>query len=147
MRLLSGDPATTEEDNVRVFSVHFGKVLNDMNPTNDSVINGINLQDELKELGLPTEWEEFIIVVTDLTNDKDPGLSNAPPNTFKVATTENLLHLFDFIIEFWEDRLDFIKWHKRQVMLVPKNGDLSDPNKCRGLNLMDISAKVFSSIM
>ena len=79
MRLLSGDPATTDEDNVRVFSVHFGKVLNDTKPTNDSIINEIHLQDALIELDLSPEWAEFIITVTDLTNDKATGLINAPP--------------------------------------------------------------------
>ena len=30
---------------------------------------------------------------------------------------------------------------------VPKSGDLSDPNKWRGVNLMDIGSKVFSSLI
>ena len=32
-------------------------------------------------------------------------------------------------------------------MLVPKSGDVSDPNKWRGVNLMDIGAKVFINMM
>ena len=86
---------------MRVFSVHFGKVLNDMKPTNYSVINEIHLRDALIELDLPPEWTEFIIAVTELTNDKAPGLSNVIPNDFKAITPENMLHLFYFIIEFW----------------------------------------------
>ena len=62
-------------------------------------------------------------------------------------TPENLLHLFNFIIEFWEDRIDFTEWQKGQVVPVPKSGDLSNPNKWRWLNLMDIGYKVFSSMM
>ena len=30
---------------------------------------------------------------------------------------------------------------------VPKSGDLSDPNKWRGVTLMDIGSKIFSSIL
>ena len=41
MILMSGEQETTDEENVKVFSIHFGKVLNDMNPTDDSVINEI----------------------------------------------------------------------------------------------------------
>ena len=37
--------------------------------------------------------------------------------------------------------------HEGQVVPVPKSGDLSDPNKWRGVNLMEIGAKVFSSMM
>ena len=62
-------------------------------------------------------------------------------------TPENLLHLFDFITKFCEDRLDFTEWHEGQVVPVPKSGDLYNPNKRRGVNLMAIGDKVFSSIM
>ena len=62
-------------------------------------------------------------------------------------TPENLIHLLDFIIEFCEDRLDFTEWHEGQVFTVTKSGDLSKPNKWRGVNLMNIGAKVFSSMM
>ena len=62
-------------------------------------------------------------------------------------TPENLIHLFNFIIEFLEDRLDFNEWHEGQVVPFTKSGYLSDPNKWRGVNLVDIDAKVFSSMM
>ena len=40
-----------------------------------------------------------------------------------------------------------MEWHEAQVVPVTKSGDLSDPNKWRGVNLMDIGAKVFISVM
>ena len=58
-----------------------------------------------------------------------------------------MIQLFEFIIEFWEDILDFAEWHEGQVVLVPKSGDLSNPNNRREVNLMDIGEKVFSSMM
>ena len=60
---------------------------------------------------------------------------------------ENLRHHFEFITDFWEDKVDFKVWHEGQVFLEPKSGDLSDPNKWIGVNLMDIGAKVFSSLI
>ena len=71
-------------------------------------------------MDLPPVWAEFTIAVTDITNNKAPGLNNAPPNAFMAMTPENLLHLFGFIIEFWGDRLDFIEWHEGQVFRCPK---------------------------
>ena len=62
-------------------------------------------------------------------------------------TPDNLLHLFDFIIKFWGDRLYFTEWHEGQVVPVTKIGELSDPNKWKGVNLMDIGSKVFISMM
>ena len=67
--------------------------------------------------------------VAKLTNDKAPGLNNVPPNAFKTMSETNLLHHFNFILGFWEDRLDYVEWHEGQVIPVPKSGDLSDPNK------------------
>ena len=60
---------------------------------------------------------------------------------------ENLQHHFNFVTEFWEDRIDFEDWHDGQVVPVPKNGDLSDTNKWRVVNLMDIGAKLFNSLI
>ena len=50
-----------------------------MKPTDDSVINNIQLRDALTELDIPPEWTEFTIEITELTNDKAPGLNNPPP--------------------------------------------------------------------
>ena len=60
---------------------------------------------------------------------------------------ENLKVHFNFILEFWNDNLDFEEWHEVQVVPVPKSGDLLDPNKWRGVNLMDIGSKIFSSLL
>ena len=85
--------------------------------------------------------------MVELTNSKAQGLNGVPPNAFKTMTADNLLHLFDFILEFWGDRLDFVEWCEGQVVPVPKIGDLYNLKKCRGVNLMDIGAKVFSSMV
>ena len=60
---------------------------------------------------------------------------------------ENLKVHFNFILEFWNDNMDFEEWHEGQLVPVPKSGDLSDPNKWRGVNLMDIGSKIFSSLL
>ena len=49
----SGGLVTMDEQNVKVFSIHFWTVLNNMKPTYDSVVNEIQLQDALIELDLP----------------------------------------------------------------------------------------------
>ena len=84
--------------------------------------------------------------VVELTNDKAPGLNNVPPNAFKAMDEDSLLHHFNFIVKFWEDGMDYVEWHEGQVVPVPKCGDLSNPNKWRGVNLMDIGTKVFRSM-
>ena len=99
------------------------------------------------EIYVPLLWTDFINAIQELTNNKTPGLNGVPQNSFKSMSEENLRHNFDFITEFWEDKVNFEEWNERQVVTVPKSGDLSDPNKQRGVNLMDIWAKVFSSLI
>ena len=101
----------------------------------------------MRELDVTPLWSEFICAIKELTNYKAPRLNGVPPNTFKSMLEENIRHHFGFITEFWEDTVDFEEWHEGQVFPVPKNGDLSDPQKWRGFNLMDIVAKVFSSLI
>ena len=60
---------------------------------------------------------------------------------------ENLKARFNFILEFWNDNLDFEEWHKGQVLPAPKSGDLSEPNKWRGVNLLDIGSKIYISLL
>ena len=99
------------------------------------------------ELDDPPLWTEYILAIQELTNEKSPGLNSVPPNAFKSMSEENLRHHFNFITEFWENKVDFEEWHEGQVVPVPKIGDLYDPKKWRGVNLMDICSKVFSSMI
>ena len=81
------------------------------------------------ELDDPPLWKEYICAIQELTNDKSPGINGVPPNAFKSMSEENLRHHFNFITKFLEDKVDSEEWHEGQVVPVPKNGELSDPNK------------------
>ena len=129
MRLPSGQLAENDEENVSVFASHFKRVLNNHKPTDREVINDIESRKVMRELDLPPSWSEFTSAIMELTNNKAPGLNGIPPNAFKLMNKENLQHHFDFITEFWEDRIDFEERHEGQVVTVPKNGDLYDPKK------------------
>ena len=131
MSLPSGDLAETDKENAKVFSQHFGKVLNNNKSINNKVLNDINSREVMNELDVPPSWKEFTVAVKDLTNDKATGLNGVPPNAFKAMSPENLKFHFNFILEFWNDNMDFEEWHKGQLVPVPKSGDLSDPNKWR----------------
>ena len=61
----------------------------------------------MEELDAPPLWTEFILAIQELTNDKSPGINGVPLNSFKYMSEENLCHHFDFITEFWEDKVDF----------------------------------------
>jgi len=90
----------------------------------------------MKELDAPPKWNKFKKEIIELTNDKAPGLNGVPLNAFKAISDKSLRYHFNFIIEFWEGKIDFEEWHEVQVVPVPKSGDLSDPNKWRRVNLV-----------
>ena len=53
----------------------------------------------------------------------------------------------NFFNSYWLEETDFTEWHIGQLVPFLKIGDLSDPNKWRGVTLMDIGSKIFSSIL
>ena len=82
-----------------------------------------------------------------LANGKSPGLNDVPPDAFKALSNQNLDLLHSFFNAYWRGEIDFHELHERQVVPVPKSGDLSDPNKWRDVTLMDMGFKIFSSIL
>jgi hypothetical protein len=51
------------------------------------------------------------------------------------------------VSNFFEGKVDHEGWHKCQCIPVPKQGDLSNPNKLQGIILMDMFSKIFLSVM
>ena len=61
------------------------------------------------------------------------------------TATQRRVH--EYVAAFFEGDTDYEGWHASQCVPVPKSGNLSDPNKWRGVMLMDVCSKIFSSIM
>ena len=147
MRIPLGDLAETDEDNAKVSANHFGKVLNNKKSIHNNVLNNINSRKVMYELDVPPFWKEFTEAANDLINNKASGLNSVPPNASKAMYPKNLKFHFNFILEFWNDNLDFEEWHEGQVVPVTKSGDLLEPKKRRGVTLMDIGSTIFSSLL
>ncbi len=62
-------------------------------------------------------------------------------------TACNLQHVYKHVNNFFLGTADYKQWHRNQCVPVPKSGNLSDPNKWRGVMLMDVCYKIFSSVM
>ena len=96
-----------DEEIAKVFAKHFGKVLNKKKSINNKVLNDINSREVMNELDGTPSWKEFTEAVKDITNNKAPGLNGVPPNAFKEMSPDNLKFHFNFILEFWNDNMDF----------------------------------------
>jgi hypothetical protein len=72
--------------------------------------------------------------VTKLKNEKAPGLTGVPPEAFKAMSPANLRQVHKHANDFFLGNTDHEQWHQSQCIPIPKNGDLSDPNKWQGLS-------------
>jgi hypothetical protein len=82
-----------------------------------------------------------------LKNAKVPGLTRVPPEAFKAMSPANLRHVYKHGNDFFLGNADHEQWHCSLCVPVPKSDNLSDPSKWRGVMLMDICLKIFSSVM
>ncbi|EJK61338.1 hypothetical protein THAOC_18200 [Thalassiosira oceanica] len=98
------------------------------------------------EVDDPLTRDEFERAVNKLKAGKASGLNGVPPEAFKAMDEELRTLVFGYCVRFWEGE-DFRGWQMSQCVPVPKSGDLSNPNKWRGVMLMDVMSKIFSSIL
>ncbi len=130
-----------------VFAPHFQQVYNNHRPVELEFVAHVPQQRTLWELNDPITWKEFTKAVKKLKNAKAAGLTGVPPEAFKAMSTANLCHVYKHCNDFFLGIANHEQWHCSQCVPFPKSGDLSDPNKWRGVMLMDVCSKIFSSVM
>jgi hypothetical protein len=147
MQLPDGTQATNASENMSVFAPHFQQVYSNHCPVDLHFVEQVPQRRTLWELNDPITWEEFIKAVKKLKNAKAAGLTRVPPEAFKAMSTANLRPVYNHCNDFFLGTADHEQLHRSQCVPVPKSGDLSDPNKWRGVMLMDVCSKIFSSVM
>jgi hypothetical protein len=147
MKLKTGDLASTAKENMSVFSLHFHKVLNNLRPVDDSVLELINQKPCHTAIDTPITFREVKGAINKLKKGKAPGLNGIPPEALKAMDDAPRRTVHKHVSDFFEGKTDHEAWQKSQCVPVPKKGDLSDPNKWHGIMLMDMCSKVFSSNM
>ena len=130
-----------------VLGPHFAKVCCANHLVDWPELYEVRQRDVMQEIGQTISWGGLNAAVPKFTNNKATGLKKSLTNAFKGTNNENLTHLLDFFNKYWLEETDFDECHKGQIVPVPKSGDLSDPIKWRGVNLVYIGAKIFSSIL
>jgi len=95
----------------------------------------------------PITFSEVKKSINKLKKGKSPGLNGIPPEALKAMYNSSQRMVHHHICEFFEGTVDHEGWHRSHCTPVPKKSDFSDPNKWRGIMLMDMCSKVFSSVM
>ena len=75
---------------------HLEKVYRNHRPVYWSALQGLLQQTSMLELGTLISWEEVKQALTNLSNEKSPGLNDVPADAFKALDNQNLLTLLDF---------------------------------------------------
>jgi hypothetical protein len=95
----------------------------------------------------PITFDEVNTAINKLKNGKSPGLNGIPPEAYKAMNITIRQQIHEYVAAFFEGDADYEGWHASQCVPVPKSGNLSDPNKWRGIMLMDVCSKIFSSVI
>ena len=76
---------------------------------------------------------------------KSPGSNGISPNAMKALNSINKLKLLKYINK-WLTHPDLTheEWKSAPLKVLPKKGDLSDPNNWRAIALMDVTSKIVS---
>jgi hypothetical protein len=143
MKLENGDLASNTKENMSVFGMHFHKVLNNHRPIDKSVLDLIEQKPCLTTIDAPITFKEVKRTINKLKRGKASGLNDIPPEALKAMDDMPLQTVHKHVSDFFDGKTNHEGWHKSQCVPVPKKGNLSDPNKWRGIMLMDMCSKVF----
>jgi hypothetical protein len=147
MKMANGKLATNGKKKMAVFGPHFDCVFNNPCPVNPTILADIPQCTTLHDIDSLITFDKVDAAINKLKNGKSPGLNGIPPKAYKAMTTETLQQVHAYVAAFFEGEPDYDRWHASQCVPVPKSVNLSDPNKGRGVMMIDISSKIFSSIM
>ncbi len=147
MRLPDGTLASNSSENMAIFGPHFERVFSNHQPVNLSILDLIPQWEQLMEIDHLITFSEVDKAINKLKPGKAPGLNGIPPEAYKAFGKKMRMRIHRYVGQFFDGTRDYDGWHKSQCIPVQKKGHLADPNKWRGVMLMDVCSKIFSSVM
>jgi hypothetical protein len=147
MKMPNGNIATNWKENMSVFGPHFKCVFNNHRPVDLTILNKIAQCPVLSELDLPISFDKVNAAINKSKNGKSPGLNGIPPEAYKAMNSCTHRRIHCYVVNYFEGDVEYPGWHQSQCVPVLKKGNLSNPNKWRGVMLMDVCSKIFLSVM
>lgn len=74
-----------------------------------------------------------------------PDLNVVSPNTIKVLDDDNMIILCEMCSRYFEGNYNVNEWQVGSLTILPKKGDLTNPNNWRGINILDVASKKIQS--
>ena len=141
MRVKNGELSVTDKQNIEVFEEHLSKVYNNKRKRFADAAKFLKQREEFTDLDSPITMKEFVRAIGKLKNNKAPGITEIPAKAFKCFVGKNRKQVYFFIVDCWEGKSDYWEWHTGLGVMVPKKGDLRDPNKWQGISLTGACSK------
>ena len=119
-----------------MFQKHFTKLYNQVEGTayDPEVLNEITCIETDQELGNQPSEREIRNAVKKMRFEKSPGPNGIPTEAYKCLEGEGFKILQKIILKVWNNH-EYVpeEWRKITLSVLPKTGDLSNPNKWRGI--------------
>ncbi|VDP77550.1 unnamed protein product [Schistosoma mattheei] len=95
----------------------------------------------------PPTTEGIRMATRQVKSEKTAGPANIPAEALKSDTevTTNMLHLL--FKKIWEEEQVPMDWKEGHFIKIPKKGDLSKCENCRGITLLSLPGKVFNRVL
>ena len=137
----------TDEEKLEILSTHFEKVFNSDVNIDWSILSEINQKPVFKIIDITLQFNKFTFLINKLTLHRAAVKNCISPNAIKALDKENKTFLFEICSDFFENKKDIEEWQIGVLKILPKKGDLSNPNNWRGINLLDVVSKVISIVI
>eukprot|EP00980_Cylindrotheca_fusiformis_P021013 scaffold8028_cov81-Cylindrotheca_fusiformis.AAC.1 len=147
MKMTDGTFAQTPDQNCRVHAEHYRTLYNQVEKTSydPSILNEITEIPENQQLADVPDTAEIGEALKRMQYEKSPGPNGIPTEAFKNLQGEGLAKLVGIIQKVWTDEYYIPgEWSQIKLTVLPKKGNLSDPNKWRGIALGDIAVGKYS---
>ena len=95
----------------------------------------------------PLSLLEFYTFIKKLPLHKAPEKNGVFPNAIKALNDKNISYLFDICADYFNNDLSTDDWEIGCSKILPKRGNLSDPNNWREINLLDVVSKIMSLVI
>ena len=130
MRFTKEDDSLTRTDGkfVEILAKHFHKVYNSNVEIEWSVLDDLKQKPIRADMNLPLSLYEFEQAIRKLILHKAPGSNGVSSNSIKALNEENRIFLFKIYYDYFENDQEIEEWQKVCLKILPKKGNLSDPN-------------------
>jgi len=149
LRKDDGSLTSTDEEKNEVNAGYFGKeIFGRESEYEQEAVDNIDQRETRDDLGHCPTFEEFIQALERAKKDKSPGPNGIPIEMYQGLSKIAKRKVYTMISQYWLDpNYEVDDWHKVDLVLLKKTGDPTQPKNYRPIALLDVLAKVISSII